>query len=206
MGGIDKVSSLLGGKTILARVVDTFQNSCSIDRIVVVLSRLNLNWGCQLSKQHGWSKVIDICSGGKRRQDSVAAGLSRLIGCSWIVIHDGARPLVTGEIISRGLAAAEETGAAVAAVPVVDTIKITESGFVCETLPRDRLWVVQTPQVFRADIIREAYRRITGNVPDDASLVEQIGCQVKIYSGSYDNIKVTTPRDLAMAEVLLRKD
>lgn len=202
---MDKVTSSLGGKSILARVVDTFQGSSSIDRIVIVMSPLNLKWGRRLAAQCRWSKVIDICTGGKRRQDSVAVGLNKLAGCSWVVIHDGARPLVTEAIISRGIAAAVETGAAIAAVPVWDTIKLAENNLVYETLPRDKLWAIQTPQVFREEIIRRAYRNASDEVTDDSSLVELIGCPVKIYSGSYDNIKLTTPQDLILAEILLDK-
>jgi len=205
MGGQDKVTALLGGRTVLARVVDTFQDCKLIGRIVIVLGASNLEWGRRLVVEQGWSKVSDVCAGGERRQDSVAAGLSRLAGCCWIVVHDGARPLLTEDLISRGLAAAEETGAAVAAVPVGDTIKLAEGGFVCETLPRDKLWAVQTPQVFRIDIISEAYRQAEGEVTDDASLVEQMGYPVKLYTGSYDNMKITTPDDLALAEVLVKK-
>jgi 2-C-methyl-D-erythritol 4-phosphate cytidylyltransferase len=121
-------------------------------------------------------------------------------------IHDGARPLVTAELIQRGLAVARETGAAVAAVPVTDTIKIAgDDGIVRETPPRSNLWAVQTPQVFRYDIISDAYRQVTAEVTDDASLVERLGYRVKLYMGSYDNIKITTPDDLALAQVLWQK-
>lgn len=206
MGGADKVFALLGGKPILARVVDAFQGCNPVDQIVVVLSEQNLERGQQLVGGEGWSKVIDVCAGGRRRQDSVAAGLSRLSDCDWVVIHDGARPLVTVDLVNRGLEAAKETGAAVAAVPVTDTIKLVgDDRIVHQTPPRQNLWAVQTPQVFRTDIITEAYSRAIGDVTDDASLVEQLGYRVKIYMGSYDNIKVTTPDDLALAEVLWRK-
>ena len=153
-----------------------------------------------------WSKVTDICAGGRRRQDSVAAGLSRLNHCRWVVIHDGARPLVTEDLIERGLEAARETGAAVAAVPVTDTIKVAgDDRTVRQTPPRQNLRAVQTPQVFRFDIITEAYRQAKAEVTDDASLVEQLGYKVKLYPGSYDNIKITTLDDLALAEILWHK-
>jgi 2-C-methyl-D-erythritol 4-phosphate cytidylyltransferase len=206
MGGVDKVLALLGGKPILARVVDAFQGCNPIDQIIVVLSEPNLERGQQLVSEQGWSKVSDVCAGGRRRQDSVAAGLGRLSNCDWVVIHDGVRPLVTVDLINRGLEAAKETGAAVAAVPVTDTIKLAgDDRIVHQTPPRRNLWAVQTPQVFRTDIITEAYSRANNDVTDDASLVEQLGYRVKIYMGSYDNIKVTTPDDLALAEVLWQK-
>ena len=206
MGGIDKTLALLGNRAILARVVDIFQGCKPVDQIVIVLSEPNLERGRQLVAEQGWSKVTDVWPGGKRRQDSVVAGLSRLQDCDWVVIHDGARPLLTEEIINRGLSEARETGAAVAAVPVTDTIKVSSGDrIIRETLSRQNLWAVQTPQVFRLDIIAEAYRKSKGEVTDDASLVEQLGHRVKLYMGSYDNIKITTPRDLALAEVLWQK-
>ena len=206
MGGVDKVLALLGGKPVLARTIDAFQNCSSIDQIVVVLSEPNLEPGKQLVAEQGWSKVTDVCAGGRRRQDSVVAGLSRLKNCHWVVIHDGARPLLTEDLISRGLTEARETGAAVAAVPVTDTIKVAgDDRIVHQTPPRQNLWAVQTPQVFGYHIIAEAYRRANGEVTDDASLVEQLGYRVKLYMGSYDNIKITTPDDLVLAEVLWQK-
>jgi len=206
MGGQDKMFALLGGKPLLARVVDVFQTCNLIDQIVVVVGEQSLGKGMQLVAERRWSKVTDVCPGGERRQDSVAVGLSRLSQCQWVVIHDGARPLVTEDLIQRGLAEAEETGAAVAAVPVTDTIKVAgEDRLVQHTPPRNSLWAVQTPQVFRFDIINEAYCRAKVDVTDDASLVEQSGYKVKLYMGAYDNIKVTTPDDLALAEVLWQK-
>ena len=206
MGGIDKVFALLGGAPVLARVIDVFHRCTSVDQIVIVLNEQNLAQGQQLVAEQGWSKVTDVCPGGRRRQDSVIAGLSRLSHCYWVVIHDGARPLLTKDLIYRGLTEAKETGAAVAAVPVTDTIKMAGvDRIVHQTPPRQNLWAVQTPQVFRFDIITEAYHRTKGEVTDDASLVEQLGYQVKLYMGSYDNIKVTTPDDLALAELLWQK-
>jgi 2-C-methyl-D-erythritol 4-phosphate cytidylyltransferase len=205
MGGIDKVFAPLGGKPALARVIETFQKCRLINQIVVVVNAKNIEKCCQLVAEGKWHKVSDVCAGGKRRQDSVAAGLKRL-DCQWVVIHDGARPLVTKELIEGGLKAAQETGAAVVAIPVTDTIKIAgEDRIVRQTPPRQNLWAVQTPQVFSLKIIARAYEQIEGEVTDDASLVEGLGYKVKLYMGSYDNIKITSPHDLALAEVLLKK-
>jgi len=205
MDGRDKIFALLGGKTVLARVVDTFQGCNLVDQIVIVLSKPNLEQGRHLVAEEEWSKV-SICPGGRRRQDSVVAGLSRLQDCGWVVIHDGARPLLTEDLINRGLSEAKETGAAAAAVPVTDTIKAAnDDRIVHETPPRQNLWAVQTPQVVRFDIIVEAYRKVKGEVTDDASPVEQLGYRVKLYMGSYDNIKITTPDDLALAEFLWQR-
>jgi 2-C-methyl-D-erythritol 4-phosphate cytidylyltransferase len=177
-----------------------------IDQIVVVLAEDDLEKGKELAKERGWSKVTDICSGGEERQASVAAGLGRLKDCHWVVIHDGARPLVTKALIKNGLGAAEDYGAAVAAVPVTDTIKLADyEGFVMGTPPRKSLWSVQTPQVFRFDIIMEAHQKAEGMTTDDASLVERLGYKVKLFMGSYDNIKITTPSDLKLAEILVQR-
>jgi 2-C-methyl-D-erythritol 4-phosphate cytidylyltransferase len=205
MGGIDKVFVPLGGKPALARVIDTFHKCRLIDQIIVVVNTKNIEKCRKLVAEERWNKVSDVCAGGRRRQDSVAAGLKRL-NCQWVVIHDGARPLVTKDLIERGLKAAEETGAAIAAIPVTDTIKIADDDrIVHQTPPRQNLWAVQTPQVFRFDIIARAYEQTKGEVTDDASLVERLGYRVKLYMGSYDNIKITNPDDLALAEVLLKK-
>jgi 2-C-methyl-D-erythritol 4-phosphate cytidylyltransferase len=206
MGGVDKMFALLGGESVLARVVSVFEQCNSIDQIVIVLGEQNLEQGKKLVAQAGFSKVTDVCPGGKLRQDSVAAGLEMLKSCHWVVIHDGARPLLTVALIEDGVQAAKETSAAVAAVPVTDTIKVAgDDRFVHGTPPRQNLWAVQTPQVFRSDIITNAYRQIKGEATDDASLVERLGYRVKLYMGSYDNIKITTANDLALAEILWQK-
>jgi 2-C-methyl-D-erythritol 4-phosphate cytidylyltransferase len=141
-----------------------------------------------------------------KRQDSVKEGLRRLIDCEWVVIHDGARPCISADLIERGLKIARESGAAIAGVPVKDTIKIvSRRGFVQQTPTRQSLWAAQTPQIFRYDLIAEAYRQADDEVTDDAALVEKLGHRVEVYMGSYHNIKVTTPEDLAVAEVFLQK-
>jgi 2-C-methyl-D-erythritol 4-phosphate cytidylyltransferase len=205
MNGIDKLFTLLDGKPLLAKVIEVFQECDSIDEIIVVLGQENLERTQQMTSQNGWSKVSSLCLGGARRQDSVNEGLKRLNNCQWVIIHDGARPLVSSDIMIKGLAEAQGIGAAVAAVPVKDTIKMTsEEGFVRDTPLRDNLWAVQTPQVFRSDLIIQAHSQITEDVTDDATMVEKLGHEVKLYMGSYQNIKITTPEDLALAEIILR--
>lgn len=206
MGGFDKLFAPLGGRSVLARTLDAFQKCAHIDRIVVVVSRDNLKKAEQLVAEQGLSKVSDIVVGGERRQDSVANGLAKLTGCEWVVIHDGARPLVTPGLIERGLEAARESGAAVAAIPVKDTIKLADpSGFVLGTPPRANLWQVQTPQIFRYEILAAAYRNPAQEVTDDAVLVEKAGNRVKLYAGDERNLKITTKIDLAVAEALLKQ-
>ena len=206
MGGVDKMFAPINGRPALARVLDTFQKCKKVDDLVVVMSAKNIEACRKLVKAEGWSKVKDVVPGGKRRQDSVAEGLKRVKDADWVVIHDGARPLVTVELIERGLTAAKATGAAVAAVPVTDTIKeVQKDEIVSQTLSRQNLRAVQTPQVFPRDVIEKAYKNSSGDVTDDAALVEKAGYKVKLYMGSYANIKITTPDDLALAEALLKK-
>jgi len=206
MGDVDKMLTPLGGQPVLLRTTRPFQQCSRIDQIVVVVSGERERLCRHLLAGPDWSKVSDVCLGGRRRQDSVAEGLKHLIDCAWVVIHDGARPLVTVELIERGLEAAKETGAAVAAVPVTDTIKVSnEDGTIHETPPRQNLWAVQTPQIFHIKIIAEAYQNAEEDVTDSSSLVERLGYKVKLYMGAYDNIKITTPADLALAEILWQK-
>jgi len=206
MGGIDKIFAPLGETSVLERVSGVFEASPCIDHFVVVLNQDKVARGRHLLSTKTFPKLVQVCPGGLRRQDSVIAGLKALPDCQWVVIHDGARPLVGADLIPAGMEAAQETGAAIAAVPVVDTIKLVDDNvYVKETLDRSRLWAVQTPQVFRFDIIKEAYRNATGDVTDDSTLVEAMGIRVKLYRGAYSNIKMTTPSDLALAEALLQQ-
>jgi len=202
MGATDKIFALLGGKPVLAWPVDICQQDDLVEQIVITLNNNNLKQGQKLKEERAWSKVA-VCLGGARRQDSVEEVLHKLKYCDWVIIHDGARPFLTLDLIRNGLEAAKETGAAVAAVPVKDTIKFADDqGLITETPQRNKLWLVQTPQVFSFDVINEAYRKLTAEVTDDAAAVEQLGYKVKLYPGDYNNIKVTTPEDLALAEII----
>ncbi len=204
--GRDKVFMSLAGKPLLAWSVDACQNCDMVDQIVVVLNETKLDLGRKLAKDRRWSKLVEICGGGKRRQDSVRQGLNELEDCDWVIIHDGARPFLTADLIRDGLEAAQTTGAAVAAVPIKDTVKLGGSDMiVSKTLNRQELWAVQTPQIFRFDIIAEAHEQIKEDVTDDASMVEHLGYKVRLYMGSYNNIKITTPEDLALAELIAGK-
>ena len=214
MGGVDKIFALLAGRAVLAHSVAAFESHPRVGAAVIVLHPDSVDRGRALVHEMGWRKVAAVVAGGGRRQDSVAAGLDALPPtCGWVLVHDGARPCVTGDVIDRGIDAAEECGAAVAAAPVKDTIKVVDAdGVVVETPDRAALWAVQTPQVFRLDLLRAAYAAyaandddVTDDVTDDAGLVEKLGHAVKVFHGSYDNIKVTTPEDLDVAAALLRR-
>lgn len=203
--GADKVLLPLAGRPLLAWSIDVCQNYEPINQIAIVLNKDNFDSGQRLVVEKGWTKVVAVCIGGRQRQDSVREGLVRLKGCEWIIIHDGARPFLTIDLLNDGLEAAKLTGAAAAAVPAKDTIKLSdENGIVKQTLQRSQLWMIQTPQIFRFDIITRAYEQNDNDVTDDASLVENSGGKVKLYPGSYKNIKITTPEDLALAEILAR--
>jgi 2-C-methyl-D-erythritol 4-phosphate cytidylyltransferase len=201
--GIDKTFAEIGGRPLIAWSVDVCQDSASISNIVLVLNSKNINPGKELCSVMNWTKVSQICTGGDRRQDSVKNGLDMINNSDWVLIHDGARPFITDNMITRGIAAAMDTGAAIAAVPVKDTIKQSNKDLIIEkTLQRNLLWAVQTPQIYRFDIITKAYSMFDEEVTDDATMVEKSGNKVKIYMGSYNNIKVTTPEDVAIAETI----
>jgi len=206
MGGLNKAFAPLGNKPLLAWSVDTCQECKLVSRIAIALRKDDLASGQNLARQRGWTKVSRIYPGGLLRQDSVKQGLPEMAGCDWVMVHDGARPFLTLELIQEGLEAARETGAAIAAVPVTDTIKQAgDDGLIEETISRDKLWLAQTPQIFRLELLTRAYEELTAEATDDAAAVERRGYKVKLYQGSYRNIKVTTPTDLALAEVIARQ-
>lgn len=204
MGGADKIFAGLCGEPLLAHTVAAFQRSPVIDSIVVVLAQDRVEDGRDLARKYNWSKVTAVCAGGTRRQDSVKAGLNRMENVDWVMIHDGARPCLTQDIIERGLQTAKENGAAIPATPVADTIKVVSADrYVVDTPQRDGLYSAQTPQVFRFDIISAAHRIADDDATDDAVLAERAGCRVKIFQGSSTNIKVTTKEDLVIAEAII---
>jgi len=203
MAGADKLFTEVAGQPLLAHAIAPFQECASIERIVLVMASLNLKRGRDLVERYGFTKATALVKGGERRQDSVRLGLEALGGCDYVAVHDGARPLVTPELIARGLEAARETGAAAPALPIADTVKEAgPNGIVLRTLDRSRLWAVQTPQVFRYELLLRAHREITADVTDDAAMVEALGEPVRLFEGSRANIKVTTVEDLTLIEAL----
>jgi 2-C-methyl-D-erythritol 4-phosphate cytidylyltransferase len=204
MAGINKIFAPLRGKPLLAWSVDTCQGYSLVQQIVLVLNDKDLARGQKLKEERDWSKVT-LCPGGARRQDSVREGLKQMRDCDWVMIHDGARPFLTLDLIEDGLKIVEEIGAAVAAVPVKDTIKLAADGeLIGETLRRDRLWAAQTPQIFSLDMITKAYEKLATEVTDDAAAVERLGHKVQLYMGDYKNVKVTTAEDLALARIIAK--
>ena len=205
MGGIDKVMALLDGEPMIVRTVRTFQNCDAIKEIVIV-TREDLI-GPISSLCRDFDKVQAVVCGGNSRQESVGLGLNALSKkVKLAAIQDGARPLITEAVIDRTVRAAHSYGAAAPAIPVKDTIKVVRGGVVEDTPDRATLQAVQTPQIFDFDLLRGALKQAekTGTaVTDDCSAVELMGMKVKIVEGDERNIKVTTPMDLKIAEMLL---
>ncbi|HLZ61858.1 MAG TPA: 2-C-methyl-D-erythritol 4-phosphate cytidylyltransferase [Ktedonosporobacter sp.] len=210
MQGRDKLWTPLAGRITLARTVDVFQASPLIEKIVLVTNTERLTETRTLTQHEQWQKVAAIVAGGARRQDSVRIGLDMLAEidptCRWVMIHDAARPFVTPMLLEAGLQSAQLHQAAIAAVPVKDTIKQVEHGQITATPDRALLWAVQTPQVFSFPLIHQAHHTPLAreDVTDDATLLERLGYPVMIFDGAYTNIKITTQEDLYFAEALLR--
>ncbi len=206
---INKQFIKLNGKEIIAHTIDKFYNNDNIDDIVVVIKEEEEKYFIDnVINKYGFDN-IKIAYGGNERQDSVYNGIKKLNNnCDVILVHDGARPFVTGDIIKNSIEEAKKHNAVVVGVKVKDTIKmVSEDGNIIDTPNRNFLWSVQTPQVFKYDIIAKAYEdAYNGNYygTDDAMLVERIGYNVKMVEGSYDNIKITTPEDLKFGEQILK--
>lgn len=209
MGGVVKLWALLSdaagrARPLLAYPIATFNSCPGISRIALVVTGDAVERAQQLVREDGFEKVCAVVPGGERRRDSVRAGLDAFGACDIVAVHDGARPLVTAGLIERGIEAAGETGAACCALPAPDTVKeANERAAVEATLDRSRLWLAQTPQVFRYDLLMEAHRRVETDATDDCALVEAMGVEVRLYPGSPRNLKVTTPDDLALVQALL---
>lgn len=207
MGGIDKVMAPLGGTPMVARTAAAFQNCDAIAEIVIVTRPDLIRPISALCA--GMDKVRAVVAGGSSRQESVWLGLNALSeDIQLAAIHDGARPLVSNLVIDRTVRAANSYGAAAPAVPVKDTIKVVKGGLVEKTPKRATLQAVQTPQVFDFDLLRGALKQAEEEkaaVTDDCSAVERLGMKVKIVEGDERNLKVTTPMDLKIAEMLLEE-
>lgn len=207
---VHKQYMMLAGKPVLYYALKTFDESAVTD-IVLVTGDGEVEY-CrrEIVERYGIGKVCAIVEGGKERYHSVYEGLKAAEGADYVLIHDGARPLVTTDIVIRSIEAVKASRACVVGMPVKDTIKIvSEDGFAKETPKRSELWQIQTPQSFSYPLIAEAYKRVLASgdttVTDDAMVLERITRQkVRVIEGSYHNIKITTPEDLMVAEVYLK--
>ena len=207
MGGIDKVMAPLENEPMIVRTVRTFQNCDAIKEIIIV-TRADLI--PKISSICGkFEKVKAVVVGGKDRAESVRNGLGMLSNkVKLVAVQDGARPLITDAVIDRTVRAAHTYGAAAPAIPVKDTIKVVEGGIVATTPDRNTLKAIQTPQVFDFDLLKGAMKKADQDgaaITDDCSAVELLGYKVKIVEGDERNIKVTTPMDLKIAEMLLEE-
>lgn len=210
MGGpINKQYIKIGGKEILARTTQVFQSIDEINEIIIVCAEDEIEY-CKenIIEKYELSKVVKIVSGGAERQDSVWNGLNSCDrDTDIVVIHDGARPFVTGEIIKESIKCAVECGACTSAIPVKDTIKrVGEDKYSIDTPSRKGLYAVQTPQTFKYDLILEAHKQsryMNILATDDTTLVENMGVRVKVIDGSNFNIKITTNEDLIFADAIL---
>lgn len=207
MGGIDKVMAPIGGEPMIVRTIRAFQQCDAIQEIVIV-TRQDLIVPI-MDLCHEFDKVQMVIVGGASRPESVAAGLSALSDkVKLVAVQDGARPLVSWQVIDRTVRAANSYHAAAPAIPVKDTIKVVSGGIVKETPDRSALQAVQTPQVFDIDLLRGALLQAAeegAQITDDCSAVERLGMSVKIVEGDERNIKVTTPLDLKIAELFLEE-
>ena len=208
MAGVDKTFAEIGGIPLIIHTLQRLAASDAVSRIALVVADDAIPQAGRLAQQYDIPKLAAICPGGARRQDSVAAGLAALGDASrWIAVHDGARPGIGNDILQRGLDAVRQWGAATAAVPVKDTIKVVDAkGIITHTPARATLWAAQTPQVFERALLLTAHQTAAAagaEYTDDAAMVAAAGHAVRVFTGSYDNIKVTTPEDLVIVARLL---
>ena len=207
MGGIDKVMAPLGGEPMILRTVRAFE-ACEAVKEIVIVTRKDL-MGPIAELCSGFTKIRSVVQGGSSRQESVKLGLlafSKEVRLA--AVHDGARPLVSEELIDKVIRAAHSYGAAAPAIPVKDTIKVFEGGFIAATPDRSTLRAVQTPQVIDRDLLLGALEKAEQEgiaLTDDCSAVEHIGMRVRLVEGEERNLKVTTPLDLKIAELLLEE-
>lgn len=206
---IQKQYMLLGGKPVLFYALDAFEKS-RVDEIILVVGKGEIEY-CrkEIVEKYKFHKVTKIVEGGKERYHSVYEGLKAMDTADYVLIHDGARPFLDQQILTRTMEAVKQYQACVVGMPVKDTIKITtEDGFSKETPERKHVWMIQTPQCFSYPLIFDAYQKMLQNedatITDDAMVLEKVkGLPVKMVEGSYRNIKITTPEDLLVAEAYL---
>lgn len=202
---------LLDGVPVLVHTLRIFQGSPKIDEIFLIVPEDDIEFARKLIvEKYGISKVSRILAGGRERQDSVRNGINALASDhDIVVIHDGVRPFISEELVNSAIVEASKEEAVTVGVPVKDTVKsVDDHAWVRETLNRSTLWLTQTPQAFKRDVIKKAYEvAYEDNYygTDDTSLVERLGINVKMIRGSYDNIKITTKDDIVLAEGLIKR-
>lgn len=212
MGGkLPKQFLELGGQPMICRTLEKFQHAPSIDSIIVTIEKERLDeFRNEILKWWPVEKIKKIVAGGVHRQDSIRQALSAIDWpCDMVAVHDGVRPFVRIEDIEEVIKAAQATGSAILATPLKETIKRVSGSKVVETVDRAELWGAKTPQVFRRDILAKAYEKAYADNfygTDDASLVERLGNTVSTVHGDENNIKITTPEDFMLAEILAKQE
>ena len=207
MGGTDKTFADVRGSPLIAHTLRRIAASDAVDRVVLVVAADAVPHGEAIVRGLEIPKIAGVCAGGASRQDSVLAGLAAMGHRRWVAVHDGARPCVTADILDRALNEVRGSGAAIAAVPVKDTIKVVGPGQVISDTPdRATLWAAQTPQAFDYQTLLDAHRAAEVEYTDDAAMVEAAGHQVTVFWGGYENLKVTTPEDLDIVSLLLSRE
>lgn len=195
----------LKGRPVWVRAVEVFANRDDVAQLLVVVSPDDMEYFKDKFQANLAFMTVEIVPGGRQRADSVKNALARVrADIDFVAVHDAARPLIVKQWIDQIFAAAEESGAAIPAIPISSTIKRVENGRIAETVSRKKLWAAQTPQVFRRQLLLDAYAKWDGSeATDEANLVERIGEAVTIVEGSPLNIKITTQEDFKMAESLM---
>jgi 2-C-methyl-D-erythritol 4-phosphate cytidylyltransferase len=202
----------LCGKPLLAVTLNRFQECDLVDSIVVAVSGSDVDYCLgEIVYKYKLNKVLKVIAGGKRRQDSVRKGVEAVANsCKWVLIHDGVRPLVSGTLISRVIEAARNSRAVITGLPVKESVKeVNGQGGVLRSVDRSNLWLVQTPQIFRYEDIYQAHQDAIKydwqEATDDAFLIEKMGVPITMIEGQEENIKITTPKDLKIAQSLISK-
>jgi 2-C-methyl-D-erythritol 4-phosphate cytidylyltransferase len=207
--GFDKLFAVIAGEPVIAHPIRAFERATSVDEIVVVAREDRHDEIRNISRDKGFKKVLSIVPGGERRQDSVRAGLDRINhDAKYVAVHDAARPLISPEQIERAFAQCRVHGAATLAQPVNDTLKRVDADLlIVGSVDRHQIYAMQTPQIFERKLLEDAYRAVYAEnilVTDEVSAVERLGCKVALVLDDDFNLKITYPRDLPVADFILR--
>jgi 2-C-methyl-D-erythritol 4-phosphate cytidylyltransferase len=207
--GFDKLFAVIAGEPVIAHPIRAFERATSVDEIVVVAREDRHDEIRNISRDKGFKKVLSIVPGGERRQDSVRAGLDRINhDAKYVAVHDAARPLISPEQIERAFAQCRVHGAATLAQPVNDTLKRVDADLlIVGSVDRQQIYAMQTPQIFERKLLEDAYRAVYAEnilVTDEVSAVERLGCKVALVLDDDFNLKITYPRDLPVADFILR--
>lgn len=204
MGGIDKILTEIAGLPSVLHSVNAFLEVGRFETTIVLANTENVGQLKYLTSGPEYQSV-EVVLGGIRRQDSVKIGLDQIKSSDFVMIHDGARPCVSSALIRRAITESENTDAAIPVVPINDTVKMVDASVVTSTVDRSSLYASQTPQVFRYKTISELHHKLTFEVTDDASVAEIYGVEVSTFEGDPENIKMTTPLDMEIAEIILKR-